>query len=440
MVDEKKQALARRGGRGGALAAAADEEEARRQLMDLLARRVLRYTGGKSRSVRVETAQELLCSIAACIERVYDRFPTREEGRRRLAAAGMAELFDAGLTLLKDDREKARKLLDAIREKRPPAETQLLTCALDEELPQFVEGYDPEFGAHRMCNCLCYPLACEEKEAETLPEFLLYLETLRRENAYCSRYPAKELRDAMGAACRAMGDFTGEETELGENLFRLVFGQALLVALAGGEDGSLTLPVLIALRLQRLLASLAPSRREELFRLSACRLSEREAEPLRDYMRRTAEGLGVEFSRLADTGSLAARLSSKTEEAAAPAFQQGGRLPDRLFRTLRERVLAADDPLVKARLVTEGVACLDDLIDLLAADCLFDGEFEAVYSQLDPASLALLTLRAENETQDGEDWRKALHQYYNRKENAGRRGETDEWIAALTGKPVRQDR
>ena len=360
-------------------------------LLELLADHILRYTHGSSYSVRAERAEELMRSILACIGRLLRRFPDRETALRRLAAADPRELFEAGKLLLERDAEEARALLRQVQESRPPVRLLNLEAALYEELPGYLDGFDPVFAAYSPPDCLIYPAAAAP-EAAALPDLPAYLRALLLENAYCSRYPAEELEGLLAALARP---YRTRAEELGVNLFRETLANALCAALAG-TAGRLLLPPERAESLQRTLAALPEEDRRRRILTGFEGLAAGEEEEPRRYIERCAEALAGELARSAGAGLLAERLVWPDDP---PSFEEGGRLPDRKFRALADRITACSGGAEKVALLFSGVRCLEDFTDLLSTGCLYGEDYGedygAVFARLGEPELGLLLRRAE---------------------------------------------
>lgn len=196
----------------------------RAELLNLLAEQVLRYNGGESSSVRVETAERIFESILYCIRADLEsrragpdseaefslgaNFPPKAEPtpgtvpppKAELTPEGgpsPRELYRRGLALVKEEVSRAKALYRQVLKTRVRTGLLAYNVTLDGALPGFFKTYDPDYAAQEngaLTGSPDYPLLCSVGGGGGIVYMKAYLEELLRENKFCARYSANHIR------------------------------------------------------------------------------------------------------------------------------------------------------------------------------------------------------------------------------------------------------
>lgn len=80
----------------------------------------------------------------------------------------------------------------------------------------------------------------------------------------------------------------------------------------------------------------------------------------------------------------------KSSEDNLLRYQDGESLDDSLFKKVTEEIRDCSKVEDKMKIIREELHSLQDLVDILGADCIFDEEFSYIFKALEDFELALL--------------------------------------------------
>ena len=199
-------------------------ETFRTELLNLLAEQVLRYNGGESSSVRVETAEQIFESMLYCIRAYLEsrragpdsvaEFPlganhppkaeptpgTVPPPKAELTPGAVPppkELYRRGLEFVKKETLCAKTIYREVLKTRVKTDLLAYNVTLDGALPGFFKTYDPDYAAQEngaLTGSPDYPLLCSVGGGGGIVYMKRYLEELLLENRFCARYSANHIR------------------------------------------------------------------------------------------------------------------------------------------------------------------------------------------------------------------------------------------------------
>lgn len=233
------------------------EEEARlvrQKLYGLLSFVTARYTMDESSSVPLETAEELLRSLAFTLTLALE---AEGGGLRGLAREeNPARLLEPGRRELERRLQRCRALYAEALCTLPGAESVSLRDTL-ESLGSFFRRYDLRYFAHLI------PAEIDYQLCRPVPESLLgvdyvgeYLRRLLLENIFLSRFEGETVKKLLKAYCP-------DYRELLVNLFEPAGVNAVGLALCGGDILSLDVKGRDLKKLEKLFHSLERGKAEE---------------------------------------------------------------------------------------------------------------------------------------------------------------------------------
>lgn len=161
------------------------------QTTQLLSEEILRYNHHQSSSIRVEAAQSLMESLLYSVSAALRAYP---DPAAALKAHSVKELREEGLALLKQYIEECGALLEEVRTTRVDTELIAYNNTIDTAIEGFLEAYDPEFAAQETTALIDYPLYRDDFSVTGVLYIRNYLKQLKRENEFCSRYEAEEIK------------------------------------------------------------------------------------------------------------------------------------------------------------------------------------------------------------------------------------------------------
>ena len=181
----------------GALPGGAQPENFKRELLFVLSEQIERYTAGKSSSVPMETAENILQSILYCVKAYLQAIP--DAGTAALHITPRI-LFQEGQRILSSEVEKARHIWTDVKKTRIPTDLYVYNSTVDEGIKGFFSTYDLKFAAHEngaLCGFPDYPLFCDDRSLEGILYMKRYLEQMKRENIWCAQFGKNKIRSIL---------------------------------------------------------------------------------------------------------------------------------------------------------------------------------------------------------------------------------------------------
>lgn len=364
-----------------------------RQLRLVLQRLIERYTQGESSSVPTETAESLLTSALYALDAYLLHVGPPRAALTALRTAGIADLYEKGIECVRRTFEEAKLLYTEIRKRKLDVPIEAYHATIDESLPVFMNNYGIVFDAHDTMAGIDYPLAIDDMKLQGVFYIKQYLERLRLENEFCIRFDRDEvleLLERFGSAARF--DYRIELF----NLFELVLHHALFSTMSGGDSDRILLSPSQYGRLERSFASanadeIARTVHRGMARLQeALRVDDRTA----DYMNLCGERLIPRLVDAAARGRLRALVLTVRERNITPdviVMHAGDKMCDVRLRRLLEDIARRETKEGKVALIRANVFSLHDYLDLLESDCLYEEEYDALYSSFGDVELAILS-------------------------------------------------
>lgn len=397
------------------------------QLVELLAGRFNRWTGGFSSSVPVETGQSIQQSVFYTIGYYLKGLPDVECALEALKGNPLKELFLLGKKLIESNLAEANELLRSIQKDRFSTDVLAYNDTLDEGLPIFFSSYDTDYGAHETPASVDYPLGNDRMNLTGIEYISEYLRKLRLENEFCAHFPEEEI------LCLLRG-YDRQYKELLFNIYELVLINAVGCLLIdqtengknekSGNEIRLRISDLGRQYLQRELSPLTAGKIDRLVNEAIsllCRVLSLSDGQLINYLAASAANLKSRLKSALETDSLEHLFLSTEEEPAEPLIQFSDKASldhdsfRRLADEIRECRLIAD----KILLLLREPLSLGDLIDLLEGECFFAEEYQDVFASLEDIRLALLVKKLPLDPADssflaeesGREWQIGLNSF-----------------------------
>lgn len=359
----------------------------------LLAEQIRKYTAGDASSVKDETAAALLASIYFCLRAGTAAAPDPSDFFALLREKGVRALFETGTRRVRACLRESKRLYRTVLLEKLELPLAAYNDTLTVSLPEFFKNYDVEFAAHEVPCSMDYPLAFDLGDVQGVFYIRDYLRSLRLETRFCRRFGQKRL---VWLLSRFEEKFRMHLLCAPLNLFEIVSDQLLFSVLCENEP---TVFTVTAPQFARLKTGLSGKTGAEIAVLAqtACSRIAASCFPadarLAAYLHRYAAGFAQRLALAAESGGLAQMVFVEKFPAAqedCTVFQDGARMRDEPFARLVERVGQCESAAQKAEIVAKNVPSVRDYIDLLESDCLYEGEYPALFDRLDDTMLAVL--------------------------------------------------
>lgn len=376
------------------------------QVLELLRRLSSDYTYGESSSIPVETGEKLLLSILYTLDASLLDYASAEDALEALKSVPLKELYATGQRRIASCLAETHTRFEHVHQTRLSTHLIAYNDTIGKGIPGFFKTYTPRFHANETPADIDYQLAVDVVNITGIFYMERYIGRLSLENDFCRLFDADEVEQLLFSYGRT---YRLPYADSLLNIYDVVLTNALFSTLLGRSAGTLSISAgdcaLLDQRLRRVPASGM-------------------AQLLQSGLKRLLEGLGVsepvqhEYA-LVCTEQIKTRLVHALEvdhlphlviidqESSNPSFMllsQDIQMNNEDLRQLIGNILACQSGQEKAALIMRSVHSQADFLEILAADCLFDDEYETLYASLSPLEIALLLEPAAAEALREEDF------------------------------------
>lgn len=198
-------------------------ETFRRSFTNLHSRQCRAFSGGRSRSMRTETAESIGESILFTLSAHLSRFEPLD-ALAQLQNRTLEECFADGRAQV-DALVKSTELLYMTELHRPrPVKNEWLCSTLEDGISAFFRVYNPEYGAHEIHITADYPVRAFPQGYQGIEFIRRYLDAMVLENRFLRLFPHHLLRSTL-AVYAAKNGF--HRFDLHANLFSVMLACAL---------------------------------------------------------------------------------------------------------------------------------------------------------------------------------------------------------------------
>ncbi|MBY7141967.1 hypothetical protein KFZ56_02465 [Virgibacillus sp. NKC19-3] len=362
------------------------------EMMQILQQLIQQHTQGESTSVSSETAQGLMTSLMYAIDTYTLLFETPEEAIAHLQDENMKDIYSKGVELLRHYFEEAKQLYRDVKKMKLDVPVDAYQMTIDESLPVFMKHYDIIFEAQNTMASIDYPLAIDDMRLRGVFYIKQYLERLQLETRFCRFFHQQDVMYML----TNFGNINriNYQIEL-FNIFELMINNAVFSLLSGGEATDVRISEIQFEQINQMLTASPANQRTKLIHEAVDQLQEdlQTDQALTDYINLYRDELVQRVSNAAEVGSfekLIIREVNEREKSMVFKVNENDRMSDLQMRNFVDRILESDSTEEKVQLIRRHVVSLHDYLDLLNAECLFNGEYEALFATFGDVELAIL--------------------------------------------------
>ncbi|MDP4180526.1 MAG: DUF6179 domain-containing protein [Bacillota bacterium] len=366
------------------------------QIMQILKELIARYTKGESSSVCAYTAESILNSILYCIDAYALGCDSPEEAICHLKSLQISKLYERGVKSVSRWLEEARELYKKVRKNKLNVGLESYDHTINEDIPLYFTNCGIVFDAHNGAASIDYQLTFDDMSINGILYMKNYLEHLWIENAFCKYFNSEDIEKLLSDFGRTIGmDYKIELI----NIFELVFNNAVFAILAGIPEGlrisqyhfDLLSGKLKALDDSEIDKYICQTVEKLVKNMNICELN------ILDYIYRYKTVFTQRVIRLVRIDSLRGIILTEKEEIKKGytiLFENGKEMKIEDFNLFIKKLMKLKNTEDKIALIKSGIESLNDFVDLLASDCLFGKEFEALFNELGDMELAILAKMA----------------------------------------------
>lgn len=353
--------------------------------MTLLAKKVERYTGGDSSSIRAETAQELLASVLFTMDVQLKTYENPDDALAAVLAGELNDILSAGRNRVDSLVAQAKAQYTTLLTQLIQTENTAYVKTIVDGIAVFFRTYDPVFAAQEIHITADYPVYNHAKPLLGVAFIVQYLNQLYQENKFCTYFPAERVHQLLCG-------YDMQYHSLVFNLYEPILASALGASLVGMDAARLELTALAQSFLQRLFIGKKEDEVERLLHDALCDLHRKFDFPdsLLCYLKQSLKQLAVSVSYAAEEGTLDRIFIAPNDREEQPSWvlSYGEKMDNALYRRVLDQIMACPSMEEKRHIIQQGIHSLADLEDVLLDANFTEQEIFMVLQGLNPGELA----------------------------------------------------
>ena len=378
--------------------------------MELLKEKLKYYTRDQSTSVMVEKAEELLQCIDYTIGIYLKTFKNIKLVIEELKAISLRQLLENGQNLIDKKIISSKKLLQEISKNKLKVNNYSYNDTIDDGFTSFFKEYNPFFFANQADGSIDYQLCLDDMNCIGIEYINNYLYTLKLENDFCININISEINNILKSYAR-------NSEELLINIFELTLTNCIGEVICGRDLTDLDISSLdreyIKIKLEKFNLSELKNKIIK-YAKECCDILNVKDKELISYVEKSA----IKISSSINQGIKLDKLENvflsfiKEDENSAIHYTDGERMKNSEFKKLSEEIRDCALVSEKINLINNNIKSLEDLVDILGADCLFEEEYTVCFKHLSKIQIVLLS-RYIDDTSFEEGYEKEWYNKFN---------------------------
>ena len=193
-----------------------------------------RWTKGKSSSIPVDKAQDIMNSIAFVIGLKLKTYQTPEQALEHLNTDSIRTLYDEGINIVRRKKAYARRIQKRIIDNMLDTPNVYYKLTIVDGINGFFKLYRPQFGAHEIHITADYPVYIGRPQLDGIEFIEQYLHCIEAENSFCRCFDSKDIHNLMAAISK-------DYRSVPMNIFEPVLLAAVGLVILGHEPERLNL-------------------------------------------------------------------------------------------------------------------------------------------------------------------------------------------------------
>ena len=347
------------------------------------------YTKDESSSVMVEVAESLMQCIDYTMGIYLKTFDNIELIVEELKNTSLFDMLKMGHDLIKRKTVESKKLLDEIHENKLKVDNYSYNDTIDHGIPLFFKEYEDFFAAHETPGSIDYQLYIDNMNYIGIEYINNYLETLSLENEFCYNFDICEINELLKG-------YDKKCELLLINIFELVLINSLGLIICGKSLKNLNINSIDREQIRNKLGKLSL---EELqgallkYAKRCCEILDIRNKALVNYIRKSTLKITSLINKSIKLNKLETVFISFNEENDNEFIEyiDGKKLSNSVFRKVSEKIRECSSIQDKVALIKNNIKSLEDLADMLDAECLFEDEYIMYFKSLSQMEIILLS-------------------------------------------------
>lgn len=357
------------------------------EIIKLLCDKVYRFTKGESSSVREEAAQSLLESIYYILSEYFKTIDNLDDSINIIKEKSLKSLYKEGKSIIDLKMNEAEKLLKSIKKSKINVINNAYNDTIDNGIDLFFKEYDKDFGCCESPGDIDYPLNTNLGDIMGIDYIYEYLKILNLENRFLEKYDSNMINELLNG-------YSEDSTELLINIFELVLTNVVGSACIDKNVLDLNIEDIHREYLKDIINGLSQDELETYLLdksdniFNVLNITDKD---LKDYIRYSISKLTFDiYSKNAENSLETIFLSLKPIDNNKIIYMDSQKTSNSKFRKVAEKIRSLTDYEEKIAIINSHITSLEDLVDILEADCLFNNEYINLFDTLDDTKLALL--------------------------------------------------
>ncbi|WP_409069371.1 DUF6179 domain-containing protein [Clostridium sp. FAM 1755] len=357
--------------------------------MELLRIKLKYYTKDESSSVMTEVAESILQCIDYTIGIYLKNFDNIEVITEELKHTSLSDMLKMGQDLIKNKKLECEKLFKKVRSNKLKVDNYSYNDTVDDGFSLFFKEYDDFFAPHETPGCsIDYQLYIDTMNFIGIEYVYNYLYDLSLENEFCNKFDIDEVN-------KLLKGYDKDCELLLINIFELVLINSLGLIICNKDLSSLNINNLdreiINIKLEELSIE---ELKEELIKDAKICLEALELKntKLMTYIKKGISNIALLINKRIKLNKLGKVFISFNEEESDEIieYNDGKKMSNFKFKKLTEEIRECSLVGDKISLIKNNIKSLEDLVDMLNADCLFVDEYITFFKSLSKMEIVLL--------------------------------------------------
>ncbi|OOM81860.1 hypothetical protein CLPUN_07220 [Clostridium puniceum] len=382
--------------------------------LDILKTQLTYYTKDCSSSVMVEIAENILDCIDYTIGIYLKAFKDIDFLLRDLKQTKLFNIFINGQDLIKEKIFEGRKLLSEIQNNKLKVSNFSYNDTIDYGIPLFFKEYEYFYSAHETPGSIDYQLFATELNNIGIEYINDYLKILNLENNFCNNFNIDDINELLKG-------YDKHCDELLINIFELILINSLGSIICDKDVTILNISALDREQIKSKLSNLSfEELLAELFNYSkkCCLILNIKDSELIKYIKKSIIKIAPlikESLALNKLETMFISFNLNNNHDGITSYIDGKKSSNTYFRHLIKKIMACPVSMDKVQLIKNNIHSLEDLIDILEADCLYGNEFYDLFKSLSQLEIALLLKNLPNlnfESDYKKEWHLKFSKYF----------------------------
>ena len=379
--------------------------------LELLKIQLKYYTKDETSSVMVEVAENILKGIDYTIGIYLKTLKSIEFMINELKSFTLEEILKKGNEIIKEKVKINKDLLVYIKNNKIDVDNYSYNDTIDYGIPLFFKKYDDFFTPHEGDGSIDYQLCIDDMDYVGIEYIENYLNNLQLENEFCNKFNIEEVKELLKG-------YDTNSNLLLINIFEIVLTNAMGLIICNKGLSSLNINNTDREFIKQKLGNLQLCNLiNELKNYSNILYNELYTKnvKLKEYINKSILKIapiiknGIELDKLENIF-----ISFVEEDNDLTTYVDKEKMSNSRFRSITEKIRGCQSIEDKIKLIKNNIESLEDLIDMLDAECLFDDEYEKYFKSLSQFEIILIFKYIQGLSLDNiysKDWYLSFNQY-----------------------------